>query len=151
MMTMKLSMIVLAGSVALASCLFADTPATQPAESEKVTCESGLVIVKTRQPSEQESGARAGDHIWVHYAGRLENGTEFDNSYSRGEPIDIDLGRGQVIKGWDEGLVGMKIGEKRQLIIPAKLGYGERGAGGGKIPPNATLIFDVELMGIRRS
>jgi FKBP-type peptidyl-prolyl cis-trans isomerase len=131
---------------AIASTLWAQTPATQPA-GERRTTDSGLTIVSV---ATGDGVARAGDRVWVHYAGRLEDGTEFDNSYKRGEPIDFPLGAGRVIKGWDEGIAGMKVGEKRQLIIPATLGYGEKGTPGGPIPPNATLIFDVELMGVLR-
>jgi FKBP-type peptidyl-prolyl cis-trans isomerase len=95
--------------------------------------------------------AAAGDHIHVHYTGWLwENetkGKQFDSSLSRGEPIQFDLGTGRVIKGWDQGLEGLKVGTKARLLIPAALGYGERGSGGA-IPPNADLCFDVELVGI---
>ena len=91
--------------------------------------------------------ATAGKTVSVHYTGRLENGTQFDSSVGRA-PFDFPLGAGRVIKGWDEGVAGMLIGEKRQLTIPANLGYGASGAG-GTIPPNATLIFEVELLGIK--
>lgn len=92
--------------------------------------------------------AVAGQTVVVHYRGTLENGKQFDASYDRGKPFTFPLGRGQVIKGWDEGVQGMKVGGKRKLVIPPELGYGTRGAG-GVIPPNATLIFDVELLDIK--
>ena len=89
--------------------------------------------------------AEAGMQVAVHYQGRLEDGTVFDDSHKRGEPISFTLGKGQVIKGWDQGIAGMKVGEKRTLTIPPELAYGQSGAG-DMIPPNATLIFDVELV-----
>jgi FKBP-type peptidyl-prolyl cis-trans isomerase len=92
--------------------------------------------------------AQAGKAVTVHYRGTLTDGTVFDESYKRGEPFEFNLGAGEVIKGWDQGVAGMKIGGKRRLIIPAKLGYGARGAG-GVIPPNATLVFEVELLGVK--
>jgi FKBP-type peptidyl-prolyl cis-trans isomerase len=92
--------------------------------------------------------AEAGKNVSVHYTGKLQDGKVFDSSYSRGEPISFKLGIGQVIKGWDEGIALMKVGGKAQLIIPPDLGYGERGAG-GVIPPNATLVFDVELVNVK--
>jgi FKBP-type peptidyl-prolyl cis-trans isomerase len=92
--------------------------------------------------------AQAGKTVSVHYTGKLQNGKVFDSSVSRGEPIIFQLGRGKVIKGWDEGIALMKVGGKAQLVIPPNLAYGERGAG-GVIPPNATLIFDVELVNVK--
>ena len=89
--------------------------------------------------------ATSGKKITVNYSGTLTNGTKFDSSYDRGTPFVFNLGAGEVIKGWDQGFDGMKVGGKRKLTIPPSLGYGEAGAGGA-IPPNATLIFEVELL-----
>jgi FKBP-type peptidyl-prolyl cis-trans isomerase FkpA len=96
------------------------------------------------------SGAIAskGQTVSVHYTGWLENGTKFDSSKDRNDPFEFKLGAGQVIRGWDEGVAGMKVGGVRRLTIPPQLGYGDRGAG-GVIPPKAVLIFEVELLGTR--
>jgi len=93
--------------------------------------------------------ATSGKVVSVHYIGKLTDGTKFDSSYDRGQPIDSPLGGGVVIKGWDQGIEGMKVGGKRKLTIPPDLAYGARGTPGGPIPPNATLVFDVELVGVR--
>jgi len=94
--------------------------------------------------------AQNGDSLKVHYTGTLEDGTKFDSSLDRGDPFVFTLGVGQVIKGWDLGLLGAKVGDKRRLTIPADLGYGETGAAEGKIPPGATLIFEIEVLEINK-
>lgn len=104
--------------------------------------------IETTQEGTGDIKTKAGDLISVHYTGKLENGTKFDSSVDRGEPFEFTIGQGQVISGWEQGLLDMKMGEKRILTIPSELGYGAQGAG-GIIPPNATLIFEVELLGIK--
>ncbi|AET01423.1 putative peptidylprolyl isomerase [Medicago truncatula] len=99
------------------------------------------------KPKSCEVQAHKGDKVKVHYRGKLTDGTVFDSSFERNNPIDFELGGGQVIKGWDQGLLGMCLGEKRKLKIPAKLGYGEQGSP-PTIPGGATLIFDTELVGV---
>jgi len=107
-----------------------------------------LVVKTTYLPEDCTSKAKSGDSIQVHYSGTLfANGNKFDSSYDRGRPLPLTLGVGQVIKGWDEGLQGMCVGEKRTLTIPPNKAYGTRGAG-KKIPGSSTLVFDVELMGL---
>ncbi|HIK07625.1 MAG TPA: FKBP-type peptidyl-prolyl cis-trans isomerase [Trichormus sp. M33_DOE_039] len=114
--------------------------------STVVTTASGLKYVEL----EEGTGATPakGQSVTVHYTGTLEDGTKFDSSRDRNRPFSFTIGVGQVIQGWDEGLSTMKVGGRRQLIIPPELGYGSRGAG-GVIPPNATLLFDVELLGVK--
>ncbi|MFM7675907.1 MAG: FKBP-type peptidyl-prolyl cis-trans isomerase [Synechococcus sp.] len=115
------------------------------AQKERMT-ESGLRITDLVIGDGAE--ATAGQNVSVNYRGTLESGKEFDSSYGRG-PFSFPLGAGRVIRGWDEGVAGMKVGGKRKLVIPPDLAYGERGAG-GVIPPNATLIFEVELLQVGR-
>jgi FKBP-type peptidyl-prolyl cis-trans isomerase FkpA len=109
------------------------------------TTPSGLVIEDITVGS--GAAAAAGQDVTVHYTGWLTSGTKFDSSKDRNDPFVFPLGGGRVIKGWDEGVQGMKVGGKRKLTIPPALGYGARGAG-GVIPPNATLVFEVELLGV---
>jgi FKBP-type peptidyl-prolyl cis-trans isomerase FkpA len=96
----------------------------------------------------QGRAPKAGEVVVVHYTGWLTNGQKFDSSVDRGQPFEFVLGRGMVIRGWDEGVAQMKIGDKARLTIPPEMGYGARGAG-GVIPPNATLVFEVELLDVR--
>ncbi|GLI39709.1 FKBP-type peptidyl-prolyl cis-trans isomerase [Geobacter hydrogenophilus] len=141
--------------VAIAACSDKDAKSsgeTKPAAvstapAGAVTTPSGLsyvdlVVGNGPQPT-------SGKPVKVHYTGWLENGTKFDSSVDRGEPFVFTIGAGEVIPGWDEGVMTMKVGGKRRLIVPSKLGYGTAGAG-GVIPPNATLIFEVELLDVSK-
>lgn len=118
---------------------------TATPENTMITMENGLKI----QDLKVGTGAEAvtGYAVSTNYIGTLENGTKFDSSYDRGKPFQFILGAGQVIKGWDMGIAGMKVGGKRKLVIPSALAYGEKGI--GPIPPNATLVFEVELLAIQ--
>jgi len=112
----------------------------------EITTASGLIIEEVSMGEGDE--AQAGQRVTVHYTGWLIDGRKFDSSLDRNNPFAFALGRGQVIPGWDEGVAGMKVGGKRKLTIPSHLAYGEYGAG-GVIPPNATLLFEVELLAVR--
>jgi FKBP-type peptidyl-prolyl cis-trans isomerase FkpA len=117
------------------------TPVTEPPK----TLEGGLTVQTLATGSGKP--AAAGDKIWVLYKGTLDDGTVFDESKSRDQPFTFRLGRGHVIKGWDLGLEGMREGEKRKIVVPPALGYG--GSPPGRIPPNSTLTFEVELLEVR--
>jgi peptidylprolyl isomerase len=120
------------------------------AQAKPVTTASGLQMTDTKVGTGAQP--KQGQTAVVHYTGWLyangQKGKKFDSSVDRGQPFEFPVGAGRVIRGWDEGVVSMKVGGKRTLIIPPQLAYGERGAG-GVIPPNATLIFDVELLGVK--
>ena len=123
-----------------------------PAAPTKQTTASGLSYEVTVAPSADAKQPTAGQTVQVHYTGWLDEngkpGSKFDSSVDRGTPFEFPVGMGYVIKGWDEALAAMKVGEKRRIYLPSELGYGARGAGGA-IPPHANLIFDVELLAIK--
>lgn len=127
------------------------SPATSTSSQEatpamsSTTTPDGLTITDVKEGT--GPAAKAGDTITVNYTGWLQDGTKFDSSLDRQQPFTFTLGQGQVIKGWDEGVAGMKAGGERKLVIPPQLAYGTRGAG-GVIPPDATLTFQVDLLGI---
>ncbi len=131
---------------ALAITLFFMTNSSNSSAAASTTTASGLVIDKYFEG--KGPAAKKGQMVKVHYTGTLQDGTKFDSSRDRGEPIEFQLGAGQVIQGWDEGISQLNVGDKAKLTIPPSLGYGASGAG-GVIPPNATLIFDVELVDAR--
>lgn len=121
-------------------------PAAAAPTSDATTTPSGLTYIITRRSNERQ--AVPGDTVQVNYTGLLPSGVKFDSSLDSGRPFEFPLGKGRVIKGWDEGIAKLRVGEQATLIIPPQLGYGARGAG-GVIPPNATLVFIVELVGIK--
>jgi peptidylprolyl isomerase len=115
-------------------------------ESSVITTATGLQYID--HVAGDGATPTAGAKVTIHYTGSLKDGTQFDSSVDRGAPFAFPIGMGRVIKGWDEGVMSMKVGGKRRLNIPPELGYGARGAG-GVIPPNAALIFEVELLGVQ--
>src|SRR5262245_20091415 len=131
---------------ALAGLVATQVAADDTKQEKVVTTDSGLKYTELKVGEGTE--AKAGNVVEVHYTGWLSNGKKFDSSVDRGEPFSFTLGKGMVIKGWDEGVAGMKVGGKRKLIIPSKLAYGEKGAG-NVIPPNAELTFEVELLKVK--
>jgi len=149
---MQLPLKLLVGLALLSACPAFVATAADSGESKAahpgqlVITDSGLEYIDLVTGTGKEAGR--GDTATVHYTGRLEDGTKFDSSLDREQPFSFRIGAGQVIKGWDEGVTGMKVGGKRKLMIPPHLGYGARGAG-GVIPPNAKLTFEVELLNLR--
>lgn len=123
-------------------------PSSPCPASPATTTSSGLTYLVTRRGTGQQ--LKAGDTVIVQYTGLLTNGTKFDSSLDRNQPFEFPLGAGRVIKGWDEGIVQLRVGDQATLIIPPQLGYGAKGAG-GLIPPDATLIFIVEVIGIKET
>jgi FKBP-type peptidyl-prolyl cis-trans isomerase FkpA len=136
----------IASAAWLSACNNNQAPATTGTTATEVTMQDGLKYTDDQVGT--GAVATAGKTAVVHYTGWLLDGTKFDSSRDRNQPFSFPLGAGQVIKGWDEGVAGMKVGGKRTLIVPPALGYGARGAG-GVIPPNATLKFEVELLDVR--
>jgi FKBP-type peptidyl-prolyl cis-trans isomerase len=138
-----------ASLIALCAVAFADsTAAPTPVKGLKsVVLPSGLEYYDIKKGTGAE--AKSGKTVKVHYTGWLTDGKKFDSSVDRHEPFEFSLGAHQVIAGWDEGVSGMKVGGRRQLHIPAKLGYGATGTPGGPIPPNADLVFDVALIDVK--
>lgn len=131
-----------------------ERPSSQPVSAEKTATATTIPAPSSSEKVKIEDitigtgkEVKSGDTVVINYTGTLQDGTKFDSSYDRKEPFETQIGTGQVIQGWDQGVVGMKVGGKRKLTIPPSLGYGDQDM--GKIPPNSTLIFDVELIDVK--
>jgi len=149
----KIIPILLIGALAFGGCKKQEKTEMQPPPPGE-DAQPGQIVMSSSGLQWQDlvigngNEAKAGNNVKVHYTGWLQDGTKFDSSVDRGQPFEFKLGAGKVIRGWDEGVEGMKVGGKRKLMIPPELAYGERGAG-GKIPPNAILTFEVELLEVK--
>jgi peptidylprolyl isomerase len=150
-MTIRPTLFALSAALVLAAGTIAPSTGVAQSMAKSTTLASGLQIIDTAVGS--GASPKSGETCVMHYTGWLyvngQKGAKFDSSVDRGQPFEFPIGVGRVIKGWDEGVSTMKVGGKRTLIIPPDLGYGARGAG-GVIPPNATLIFEVELLNVKR-
>jgi FKBP-type peptidyl-prolyl cis-trans isomerase FkpA len=135
------------GAIGLLSAGWSVAAGDKKEGGKVIESKSGLKYIEIKEGTGKE--AKAGDTVAVHYTGWLKDGKKFDSSVDRKMPFEFDLGAGMVIKGWDEGVAGMKEGGKRKLIIPPELGYGDKGAGRGLIPPGAELHFEVELLKVK--
>lgn len=145
----KLSFTLACTAVVLAQTtgILAAPPKNHGKHVKTITTKSGLKYVDLKVG--KGPSPKNGQDVTVHYVGTLMNGTKFDSSRDKGMPFTFTIGRGDVIKGWDEGVLTMKVGGKRTLIVPPSLGYGANGTPGGPIPPNATLNFEVELLSVK--